>query len=44
MANVSDYWLVDSVFEITFNESKKSVIEKHDFQMGGERGTLEKSQ
>ena len=36
IANVSDYWLVDSVFEITLNESKKPVIEKHAFQGGGE--------
>ena len=34
MANVCDYWLIDSVFEITFNKSKKSVIEKHAFQGG----------
>ena len=36
IANISDYWLMDSVFEIIFNKSKKSVIEKHAFQGGGE--------
>ena len=36
IANISDYWLVHSVFEITFNKSMKSVIKKHAFQGGGE--------
>ena len=37
IANNSDYWLLDSVFEITLNKSKKFDIEKHAFQGGGER-------
>ena len=36
IVNVCDYLPVDSVFEITFNKSKKSVIEENAFQGGGE--------
>ena len=35
IANVSGYLQVDSVFEFTFNRSKKSVIENHAFQGEG---------